>query len=332
METDRKAASAHANSPNGSRTRSELVRLCISTLACAYLLAMMITRTLRDDAFCPLAFTWVCGLAGAAGALAVTVLAKRALHQRQPAFFAYRCSFLPLLVAIVPNGLDSPQFAFCVLVFALLYCLVAVVMAFQELGGVMGRPRAQAGGTALGGLAAGGVLGIAAGMLLGAYRTALPDAAEWGLMVAHATVAFVATNALFPHESTAPATETPAKQDKDANPDVADSAAEEATADKSDQSVARGAARTSEPDPFAPTADMDRAIAAIATEYDLTGREAQVLEILAQGYGLARVQELLVISENTASTHRRHIYKKLGVHSREELIDLVGRHQARTRP
>lgn len=61
----------------------------------------------------------------------------------------------------------------------------------------------------------------------------------------------------------------------------------------------------------------------ITLEYGLTPRELEVLIILAQGNTLARVQEELVISEGTAITHRRNIYRKLDVHSKQELIDFV---------
>ena len=33
--------------------------------------------------------------------------------------------------------------------------------------------------------------------------------------------------------------------------------------------------------------------------------------------------ERLIISANTVKTHTRHIYKKIDVHSQQELIDLV---------
>lgn len=61
----------------------------------------------------------------------------------------------------------------------------------------------------------------------------------------------------------------------------------------------------------------------VALNYGLTPRELEVLIILAQGNTLARVQEELVISEGTAITHRRNVYRKLGVHSKQELIDFV---------
>lgn len=63
----------------------------------------------------------------------------------------------------------------------------------------------------------------------------------------------------------------------------------------------------------------------VAECYHLTERELDVLRVLARGYSLARVQEELYISEGTAITHKRHLYRKLGVHSKSELIDAVMR-------
>ncbi len=61
----------------------------------------------------------------------------------------------------------------------------------------------------------------------------------------------------------------------------------------------------------------------IAFDCGLTPRELEVLIILAQGNTLTRAQEELSISEDTAITRRRNIYRKLGVHSKQELIDFV---------
>ena len=63
--------------------------------------------------------------------------------------------------------------------------------------------------------------------------------------------------------------------------------------------------------------------ALIADECGLTPRERDVLAVLAHGYDVARVQEELCISEGTALTHKRHIYQKLDVHTRAELLDRV---------
>ena len=62
-------------------------------------------------------------------------------------------------------------------------------------------------------------------------------------------------------------------------------------------------------------------IAEIATAYDLTARESEVLALLAAGHGRARVAQALGISENTLGTHIQQLYRKLGVHSRQELLD-----------
>lgn len=55
----------------------------------------------------------------------------------------------------------------------------------------------------------------------------------------------------------------------------------------------------------------------------LTEREQQVFEYLARGRNVRFIQEELVVSYNTVKTHVSHIYAKMGVHSHQELIDLV---------
>nr|WP_301290051.1 helix-turn-helix transcriptional regulator [Adlercreutzia equolifaciens] len=63
----------------------------------------------------------------------------------------------------------------------------------------------------------------------------------------------------------------------------------------------------------------------IAREAGLTPREAEVFALLAQGRSIPYIRDELIISRETAATHAKHIYAKLGVHSRQELIDLVRR-------
>lgn len=55
----------------------------------------------------------------------------------------------------------------------------------------------------------------------------------------------------------------------------------------------------------------------------LTAREAEVFGYLARGRNVRFIEEELVVSYNTVKTHVSHIYAKLGVHSHQELIDLV---------
>ena len=64
----------------------------------------------------------------------------------------------------------------------------------------------------------------------------------------------------------------------------------------------------------------------LAGEYRLSPRETDILVLLAWGKSAKRIEELMGISPNTVKTHVRHIYSKLGIHSRAELdILLFGR-------
>ena len=57
-----------------------------------------------------------------------------------------------------------------------------------------------------------------------------------------------------------------------------------------------------------------------ASQYGLTKREAEVLLALVQGRSKGYVADILMISRETVRTHTQHVYQKLGVHSREELM------------
>ena len=65
------------------------------------------------------------------------------------------------------------------------------------------------------------------------------------------------------------------------------------------------------------------AIEHLAQEGKLTPREREVLVELAAGHSSSYIAELLFISSNTARSHMKNIYKKLGVHSREELLTRI---------
>lgn len=61
----------------------------------------------------------------------------------------------------------------------------------------------------------------------------------------------------------------------------------------------------------------------VADTFLLSQRELEILCLLAKGRNAAYVQKELVISEGTVRTHMRNIYRKLDVHSQQELMDLV---------
>lgn len=58
-------------------------------------------------------------------------------------------------------------------------------------------------------------------------------------------------------------------------------------------------------------------------EYGLTGREMEVLELLLHGHNYKKIGALLYISPNTVLSHTKQIYKKMGVHKKQQLIDLL---------
>ena len=64
-------------------------------------------------------------------------------------------------------------------------------------------------------------------------------------------------------------------------------------------------------------------LAAIAERFGLTAREADIMGLYAQGRSRAFISAQLVISENTVRDHLKNIYRKLDVHNKQELIDLI---------
>ncbi len=70
--------------------------------------------------------------------------------------------------------------------------------------------------------------------------------------------------------------------------------------------------------------DVRRARAAeLAAEHGLTNRETDILLLLAQGRDAQFVSEALFLSRNTVKSYQKSIYAKLGVHSKQEIIELI---------
>ena len=61
----------------------------------------------------------------------------------------------------------------------------------------------------------------------------------------------------------------------------------------------------------------------VPNTYLLSRRESEVMYYLARGYKSSHIQQQLYISEGTAKTHIRHIYRKLNIHSQQDLIHLI---------
>lgn len=87
---------------------------------------------------------------------------------------------------------------------------------------------------------------------------------------------------------------------------------------------ATGSPQASSPAP--PTA-LDELCTQLAESYGLSSRESEILPYLARGRGAKAVAEKLHISPETVRTHSKRIYEKMGVHTREELLDLIEKDQ-----
>ncbi len=79
--------------------------------------------------------------------------------------------------------------------------------------------------------------------------------------------------------------------------------------------VRRAVAR-SRREPAVPSTTTSRSL-------DLTKRELEVLELLAQGQTQAQIASALVISPKTVASHVQRILAKLGVHSRAQAVALA---------
>ncbi|WP_417143693.1 helix-turn-helix transcriptional regulator [Raoultibacter massiliensis] len=81
---------------------------------------------------------------------------------------------------------------------------------------------------------------------------------------------------------------------------------------------------------FSPTrTDADRSIDRsdvcnrIGDRFGLTQREKEILFCISLGYSMKKTSEVLYISTSTVHAHTAMVYRKLGVHSRQEVIDLI---------
>lgn len=63
------------------------------------------------------------------------------------------------------------------------------------------------------------------------------------------------------------------------------------------------------------------------SEYNLTKRENEILELLAKGYRYKEIAEKLFVSLETVRSHVHHIYEKLHVSSRTDALNKVYRKQ-----
>ncbi len=75
--------------------------------------------------------------------------------------------------------------------------------------------------------------------------------------------------------------------------------------------------------PADPLAFLQKRIDDLSVEYGLTPRESEVGFLTVQGFSCGYIAEKLVVSESTVRFHQKNLYRKLDVHSRNELIEFV---------
>ena len=66
----------------------------------------------------------------------------------------------------------------------------------------------------------------------------------------------------------------------------------------------------------------------IAAQYGLTERERETASYIAKGYTTRRVAEELVVATSTVQSHSKSIYRKMGIHRKDELIQIVNEEKA----
>lgn len=65
------------------------------------------------------------------------------------------------------------------------------------------------------------------------------------------------------------------------------------------------------------------AVERLTDDFGLTQQEGRVLALCAKGKNARNIAEEMGVSPNTAKSHMRTLYAKLGVHSQQEVIKLV---------
>lgn len=70
-------------------------------------------------------------------------------------------------------------------------------------------------------------------------------------------------------------------------------------------------------------AQWNQKIDTVCEQYKLSPREREILPILLRGRDAKYIMDTFYISQSTAKTHIYNIYRKFGIHSRQELLDFV---------
>ncbi|MBR2835660.1 MAG: helix-turn-helix transcriptional regulator [Coriobacteriales bacterium] len=99
---------------------------------------------------------------------------------------------------------------------------------------------------------------------------------------------------------------------------------QETTGDSLSLQAEKPAETPSEPNgPLPEGRTFEDALDYVAKTYALTARESETAQYFSRGYSLEKTADLLGVSINTVRSHIKNVYSKLGIHSRQELIDII---------
>lgn len=70
-------------------------------------------------------------------------------------------------------------------------------------------------------------------------------------------------------------------------------------------------------------AKITQAASVLGSDYALTEREREIVGMLAQGWTVPQISKELFIEQSTVKTHVKRLYRKLGIHSKQELQQII---------
>lgn len=73
---------------------------------------------------------------------------------------------------------------------------------------------------------------------------------------------------------------------------------------------------------------IDQSCVQMGREFGLTPREVETMQLLCKGRSKSFIAEAFSLSENTVRSHSKNLYRKLGVHSVQEMLALITRRWA----
>lgn len=85
----------------------------------------------------------------------------------------------------------------------------------------------------------------------------------------------------------------------------------------------RPAASASGPAGASDKGELEAACERLSAENGLTAREAEVLGEFARGRSSSYIANEMGLSQQTVKTHLKHVYQKVGVHSKQDLLDML---------